>query len=194
LANDTLIVFTSDNGGNPEFAVNAPLRGSKWNLYEGGIRVPLIVRWKGQVKAGAVSGAPVSGVDWFATFAEAAGAKDTATDSMSLLALLRGGSEEPFEKRELTWHFPYYHPEKGFEEAPKSIGVADGVISQTRPVSAIRVGQRKLIYFWEDGRTELYGLDGDRAESGPLVGGEDLKERLLRALDEAGARRPMPRQ
>jgi uncharacterized sulfatase len=193
LANDTLIVFTSDNGGNPEYAVNEPLRGSKWNLYEGGIRVPLIVRWPRQVKAGAVSGAPVSGVDWFATLAEAAGAEDTAPDSTSLLTLLRGGPEAPFQKRKLIWHFPYYHPEKGFEEAPRTIGVADGVISQTRPVSAIRVGQRKLIYFWEDGRTELYGLDADRAESRALRGGDDLKNRLLEALDQADARKPTPR-
>ena len=88
---------------------------------------------------------------------------------MSLLGLLRGGSAEPFEHRELIFHFPYYHPEKGFEAAPGAIGVADGFISQTRPVSAIRVGQKKLLYFWEDGRTELYDLDGDLAES--IAGG-----------------------
>ena len=194
LAGDTLIVFTSDNGGHPEYSVNAPLRGSKWNLYEGGIRVPLIVRWEGEVQAGSVSGAPVSGTDWFSTLAEAAGAKERAPDSLSLLSLLRGGSEAPFEQRQLIWHFPYYHPEKGYEEAPPAIGVADGVTSQTRPVSAIRVGRRKLLYFWEDGRTELYGLDGDPAEGRALDGGSELKAKLLGALEAAGARKPVRRE
>jgi uncharacterized sulfatase len=190
LAEETLIVFTSDNGGHPEYAVNEPLRGSKWNLYEGGIRVPLIVRWPGGVEAGAVAGAPVSGVDWFATLAEAAGSPETAPDSMSLLPLLRGGPDDAFEERELIWHFPYYHPEKGFEDAPRGIGVADGFISQTRPVSAIRVGRKKLLHFWEDGRTELYELDGDPAEALALEGGRELDQRLMHALERGGARRP----
>ena len=193
LAENTLIVFTSDNGGHPEYAVNAPLRGGKWNLYEGGIRVPLLVRWPGEVRGGSTSAAPVSGADWFATLAEAAGVADSAPDSLSLLPLLRGGPSEPFERRELIFHFPYYHPEKGYDEMPPAIGVADGFVSQTRPVSAIRVGQRKLLYFWEDGGAELYDLDGDLSESRQLNADEhDLKERLLRALDAAGARKPAP--
>jgi uncharacterized sulfatase len=171
------------------------LRGSKWNLYEGGIRVPLIARWEGEVKAGSVSGAPVSGTDWFATLAEAAGVEETAPDSMSLLGLLRGSSGEGFERRELIFHFPYYHPEKGYEEAPPAIGVADGFISQTRPVSAIRVGRKKLLYFWEDGRTEMYGLDGDMAEGREVEGDRrEMERRLMRALEEAGARRPVARE
>ncbi len=193
LARETLVVFTSDNGGHPEYSVNAPLRGGKWNLYEGGIRVPLLVRWPGRVQSGATSAAPVSGTDWFATLAEAAGVAERAPDSMSLMDLLRGGAAEAFDRRELIFHFPYYHPEKTFDELPPSIGVGDGVISQTRPVSAIRVGQRKLLYFWEDGRTEGYDLDGDLAEGRPLGGdSRNLERRLLRALERAKARKPKP--
>ena len=189
LAEDTLIVFTSDNGGHPEYAVNAPLRGSKWNLYEGGIRVPLIVRWPSEVETGTTSGVPVSGTDWFATLAEAAGAADTAPDSMSLLELLRGGATEPFEQRELIFHFPYYHPEKGYDEMPPEIGVADGFISQTKPVSAIRVGQKKLLYFWEDGRTELYDLDGDPSREPPA---RDRRSRPEGASPASPENRPRP--
>jgi uncharacterized sulfatase len=107
---------------------------------------------------------------------------------------MRGRSDENFENRELIWHFPYYHPEKGYESAPPEIGVADGFVSQTRPASAIRVGRRKLLYFWESGRTELYDLNGDLTEGRPLQqDGAELQTKLLRALENAGARRPTPR-
>ena len=69
----TLVVFTSDNGGHPEFAANGPLRGSKWNLYEGGIRVPLLARWPGTIAAGSTCTTPVIGYDLLPTFAAAAG-------------------------------------------------------------------------------------------------------------------------
>ena len=77
-ADSTLVVFTSDNGGHPNYAGNAPLRGSKWNLYEGGIRVPLLVRWPGAVKSGVVCDEPVWSPDLFPTFAEVANAKSSS--------------------------------------------------------------------------------------------------------------------
>ena len=77
LSESTRVVFTSDNGGHPEYSGNAPLRGSKWNLYEGGIRVPLIVRSPGEAAPGAVCDAPVWSLDFFPTFASWAGANLT---------------------------------------------------------------------------------------------------------------------
>ena len=78
LRDNTLVVFTSDNGGHPEYTANGPLRGSKWNLYEAGVRVPWLVRWPGQVPAGAASDAPFIGTDLLPTLAAAAGAPHPA--------------------------------------------------------------------------------------------------------------------
>jgi len=135
---------------------NGPLRGSKWNLYEGGIRVPFIVRWPGVVKAGSTSAEPVTECDLFPTFGEiaAAPADTIARDGRSLVPWLHG-EKTPMEARPLVWHFPYYHPEKGFAKAPAAIGVNDFTTSQTRPHSAIRLGRHKLIHSYErrPGRT-----------------------------------------
>ena len=84
LRENTLVVFTSDNGGHPHYTSNAPLRGSKWNLYEGGIRVPLIMRWPGTISASRISETPVTSVDFFPTFLELSDPTDAAapaTDS-----------------------------------------------------------------------------------------------------------------
>lgn len=197
LAESTLVVFTSDNGGHPEYAGNAPLRGSKWNLYEGGIRVPLIARWPGRIAPGGVCGFPVSGTDLFSTFAEVAEAAPTeASDGVSLLGLFRNPASEP-GKRSLLWHFPFYHPETGFEEAPARIGEDDGVTSQTRPHSALRDGDWKLIHFHEDGRDELYDLASDPGETNDLSLTEPeltagLAGKLRAALEESRARMPGP--
>lgn len=197
LADSTLVVFTSDNGGHPEYAGNAPLRGSKWNLYEGGIRVPLIVRWPGKIAPGGICGSPVSGTDLFPTFAEAADAVGTKTpDGISLHGLFQQPTCEP-EKRSLLWHFPFYHPETGFEEAPARIGEDDGITSQTRPHSAIRDGDWKLIHFHEDGRDELYDLASDPGEWHDLSLTEPeltarLAGKLRTALEESRARMPAP--
>ena len=91
LRDDTLVVFTSDNGGYGGVADNRPLRADKGHLFEGGIRIPLIVRWPGKVKAGTTSGVPVISTDWFPTLLEVGGAKaPQVTDGESLLPLLRG--------------------------------------------------------------------------------------------------------
>ncbi|MCA9016719.1 MAG: sulfatase, partial [Planctomycetaceae bacterium] len=150
LRDSTLVVFTSDNGGTPEYADNAPLRGSKWNLYEAGIRVPFLVRWPKHVPAGSVCTKPVSGIDLFPTFCEVAHGKcsQLTLDGKSLVPLFEGKSAD-WPMRALTWHFPYYHPEKGYKKAKENIGVNDFAVSKTRPVSAIRVGDWKLLTFYE---------------------------------------------
>jgi uncharacterized sulfatase len=196
LAKDTLVVFTSDNGGHPDHAANGPLRGSKWNLYEGGIRVPLIVRWPGRVAAGSTNDTVVTGCDLFPTFAELAGAQadGVARDGTSLVPLLRDATTR-LPGRPVIWHFPYYHPETGYEAAPESIGADDFVTSRTRPHSAVRLGDWKLLHFHEDGRDELYNLRNDIGEQRDLARAEPARARELRReldahLAAVGARMP----
>lgn len=192
LAKDTLIVFTSDNGGHPNYTGNAPHRGSKWNLYEGGIRVPFMVRWLGHTPAGSVSEQPVHGCDLLPTFADVAGASVSNVDGISFAPLLRD-EDHQLPDRAMLWHFPYYHPEKGFAKAPAKIGLNDFVTSQTRPHSAIRVGRHKLLHFDEEGRDELYDLSMDPGETMDLSKSDpELTKRmrvlLEEALDSSGAR------
>ncbi len=150
LDNDTLIVFTSDNGGTQQF--NAPLQGGKGQLYEGGIRVPLAVRGPGFVKPGTKCDAPVASVDFFPTLLELAGlplpARQTV-DGTSLMPLLRGASS--LKRARMFWHFPCY-------------------VGRSPPSSALREGDYKLIEFFEDGgRVELYNLRMDPGERTDLA-------------------------
>ena len=197
---NTLVFFMSDNGGHPEFCSNAPLRGSKWNLYEGGIRVPMIARWPGRIQAGSTNDSTVIGYDLLPTFVDVAGgdgAADRATiDGISVRGAWQKTDWNP--DRTLIWHFPYYHPERGFAAAPTSIGVDDFVTSQTRPQSAIRRGSYKLIQFAEDHRVELYELSTDVSEQNDLSArrpevAERLRGELDRRLDLVEARRAVPR-
>ncbi|MCP5109437.1 MAG: sulfatase [bacterium] len=196
LAEETVVVFTSDNGGHPEYAANAPLRGSKWHLHEGGIRVPMIVRWPGHVEAGGTSDAVVLGTDLFATMAELAGVPSRTPDGLdsnSFTASLRG---EPLERtRPAVWHFPYYHPEKGFPDTAARIGIGDEFVARTRPLSAIREGRYKLLYFHEDERVELYDLASDIGERHNLAPQRprltrELRAKLLAYLERVDARFP----
>lgn len=186
LANGTLVVFTSDNGGHPNYTANGPLRGSKWNLYEGGIRVPMIARWPGVIQAGCTRDGPITGCDLFPTFRDVARAPadDIPRDGQSLLPLLRV-DPAPAEPRALVWHFPYYHPERKFAEHPAQIGINDFATSQTRPHSAIRLGDHKLIHCYEDDRDELYDLAEDPSEQRDLAATEPTRAAALRrALDD----------
>ena len=163
---DTLIVFMSDNGGHPEYTANGPLRGSKWNLYEGGIRVPFFAVWPGRIAAGTTSDVPVIGYDLLPTFVDLAGGQAVEVDGVPIGDLLLGGST--FAERDLVWHFPYYHPERGYAKAKGTIGVDDFAVSKTRPQSAMRRGKHKLLWFAEDDRVELYDLETDPSEQRDL--------------------------
>ena len=189
LAANTLVVFTSDNGGHPEFSTNSPLRGSKWNLYEGGLRVPWIVRWLGRVRAGATSDARFVGTDLLPTLAAATNTAlpDGVTlDGRNILPLWLGEAAAKSEaERPLVWHFPYYHPETGFAAARAAIGVDDFAVSRTYPQSAIRMGDWKLLHFYEDKRDELYRLTADPSEQNNLAAQEPAKARELRARLDA---------
>ncbi len=195
LSENTLVVFTSDNGGHPVFAANGPSRGSKWNLYEGGIRVPWIVRWPGVVPAGTESDAPFIGTDLLPSLCASAGVPPPAgvtLDGENVLPLWTGaGATRP--DRSFVWHFPYYHPEVKFAEALPRIGVNDFAVSQTRPHSALRSGDRVLLHFWETGVSELYDTARDPGQQVDLAptdpeGARHLRRQLESELKQQGAR------
>jgi uncharacterized sulfatase len=187
LTRNTLLVFTSDNGGHPEVSANGPLRGSKWNVYEGGVRVPWIVRWPGKIRAGATIDAPFVGTDLLPTLAAVTGAalpEGVPLDGRDVLPLWHGDAKATWAaaERTLVWHFPFYHPETGYAKSKPEIGVNDFAISQTRPQSAIRRGDWKLIHFYENSRDELYDLANDPSEQTDLARREAAKARELRKL------------
>ncbi|MCB1103715.1 MAG: sulfatase [Opitutaceae bacterium] len=154
LEENTIVIFTSDNGNYAALQSQAPLRAGKSTLYEGGIRVPMAVRWPGVIAPGRVSNEPVIMHDWFSTIMEIAGVpyRPDYADGTSLLPLLRGESEQ-LPRAALYWHYPHYHHFGG------------------RPSSAIRKGDYKLIA-WHEGelldrgpRFELYNVISDPSET-----------------------------
>ena len=181
LAKDTLTIFTSDNGGWSGATDNRPLRAGKGFLYEGGLRVPLIIRWPGVTKAGTVNETPVVSMDLTATILDAAGvklAKGESLDGESLRPLLEGGK---LERDALFFHYPHF----AFHKA-------------NRPGSAIRQGQYKLILRHDDHSVELFDLDTDLGETKNLASArpelaQQLKTRLESWLKETNAGLPTPR-
>ncbi|MFP6672480.1 MAG: sulfatase-like hydrolase/transferase, partial [Pirellulaceae bacterium] len=149
LADNTMVVFTSDNGGTPRYV--APLKGSKGALYEGGIRVPAFIWWSGTKRPERAVSAPIASIDFYPTILEAAGVPqptDHLLDGKSLLPILNG--QDGIGRDALYWHFPCY-------------------IGRSSPCSAIRIGDFKLIEFFEDNHVELYNLKDDISESKNLA-------------------------
>ncbi|WP_057935681.1 sulfatase [Algoriphagus resistens] len=197
LKENTVVLFTSDNGGHPDYAHHAPFRGSKWNLYEAGIRIPMVISWPGVIKANSLQDTPVIQTDFFPTFMALAGnfsQEPNELDGQSILPLLTGNTFS--REKPLYWYFPYYHPEGGaYDEALTEIGVEDGKTSQTRPQAALRKGSMKLVYFFDTEQMELYDLKSDPAESHDLSTTRQwdaklMKEDLLNRLYAANARFP----
>ncbi len=151
LADNTIVIFTSDNGGESKHVTtNAPLRGGKSELYEGGIRVPLIVRCPALVPAGTVCETPTSNVDFLPTFLEAAGIRPDPkqhVDGVSILPLLKD-PKAGLARDALFWHYPL--------AKPHFLG--------GRSSGAIRHGDWKLIEFFDTGEVELYNLADDLGE------------------------------
>lgn len=183
LDKNTLVIFTSDNGGHPAYTNNAPLKGNKWNLYEGGIREPFIVKWPGVVAENTVYAEPVIQWDLLPTLCDLLGQTiPKHVDGESLLPLLKRPAAKK-NRQSIYWHFPYYHPAVAYEG--------------TKPCSAIREGSYKLIYFYEDDRSELYDLEndpGEKAELSALAPGvaSRLKKSLFEKLYAVHARFPTP--
>ncbi|MEE2738805.1 MAG: sulfatase [Planctomycetota bacterium] len=160
LREKTVLIFFSDNGGYGPVTSMRPLRGSKGMLYEGGIRVPLIVHWPGNGKRGKTCDTPVIGMDMMPTLVEILGLKVPETcdfDGESLAPLLSGTG--PLERQALYWHFPaYLERYRGME-----------TYWRTTPAGAIRSGDYKLIEFFEEGDLELYDLADDPGETRNLA-------------------------
>jgi|MDTC01.3.fsa_nt_gb arylsulfatase A-like enzyme len=179
LDDNTLVIFTSDNGGLDRKGSptdNAPLRSGKGYAYEGGIRVPFLVRWSGVVQANKVSEIPVCSIDLFPTILEATGTRlpqDRRIDGLSLLSHLKSGAD--LKRKNLVWHFPHYRHDPG-------------------PYSILRQGYWKLIKFW-DGPMELYNLQRDPSEANDMA--DRQKERvqamnaqLMKELSDQEAKLP----
>jgi len=190
IADRTIVILTSDNGGftgkwkeQPVVTNNAPLRSGKGSLYEGGVRVPLIIRWPGTTKPGTTCTTPAILTDSYRTIMEMAGLDEPVSegkicdDGVSLVPLL----EDPIGKLDreaLYWHYPHYYP-------------------TTTPVSAIRSGDWKLLEYLEDGRVELYNLRDDLGEQKNLAPEmpdrrNGLLERLHDWREQVNAQMPEP--
>lgn len=193
LADNTLLLFTSDNGGNMYSDVegevptsNAPLRGGKAMIYEGGIRVPMVAVWPGRIEPGKTTDAVACSIDLYPTLLEVAGRDPKPgqiLDGVSLLATLTGGGRP--DREALFCHFPHYTPATG-----------------NRPATSVRRGDWKLIRFHCDAddrsdRHELYNLRDDLGESTDLAAqrpdlGKELDALISKHLEETAALVPVP--
>ena len=154
LDENTLIIFTSDNGGETNVTTNAPLRAGKSWLYEGGIRVPLIMRYPNGVDAGIVSNTPVVTHDWYPTLMELAGVRPCVRqpfDGISMVPLFK--TSDDLSRNALYWHYPLAEPH----------------FLGGRSSGAIRDGDYKLIEFFDTREVELYNLQTDIGESRNLA-------------------------
>jgi arylsulfatase A-like enzyme len=181
IADNTLILFTSDNGGH-SVTSNRPLRGCKGWLYEGGVREPWIVRWPGVTKPGSTCDVPVMNTDILPTVIEVCGllAKpEFHKDGVSFASLLRGDTQPVHEA--LFWHFPHYGNHG------------------SGPCSSVRVGDWKLIHWIEDDSVELFNITTDPGEKTDLVAQQpdrvkDLRARLNTWRKETNANMPRPQK
>jgi arylsulfatase A-like enzyme len=173
ITDNTLVVFTSDNGGLTQrygkhdgFTENVPLRRGKGSAYEGGVRVPTIVRWPGVTPTGSVCDEPIMTIDYYPTLLEVTSspgneAHNKSVDGRSITPLLRDPSSTL--GRNLYWHYPHYH--------------AGG----DSPYSAVRSGDWRLLEFHEDDRVELYNLSEDLGEQHDLAAAKPEQVSQLRA-------------
>lgn len=174
---NTIVVFTSDNGGlstaEGSNTVNSPFRSGKGWLYEGGIRVPFILYWKGKIMAGSTVDLPVTIADLYPTLASVINTqykKEPLIDGEDIFPMIQQGNK----KRTLYWHYPHYSNQGG------------------KPGAAIRSGDYKLIYHYEDQSVELFDLANDVAEKNNIAAENkalsvQLKKQLMSWLNQAGA-------
>jgi len=189
IAGNTLVIFTSDNGGlatsEGSPTCNAPLSEGKGWMYEGGTREPLLIRWPGAIRPGFVCQAPVTSPDFYPTLLEAAGLPlipDQHCDGISLVPTLTSSSlslKGEGKDRPIYWHYPHYGNQGG------------------TPGSSVRLGDDKLIEFFEQDRIELYHLRVDPGEKHNLAGehphqAEQLRETLTEWRARVRAKIPRP--
>jgi arylsulfatase A-like enzyme len=169
IADHTVVIFTADHGGlryertavSP-VTTNAPLRAGKGHLFEGGVRIPLLVRWPGVTRAASVVETPVCNIDWFPTICKVVGVNPQgAVDGVDIMPVLRG---KQIAARPFYWHYPHYSPQGG------------------APAGAVRQDNWKLIEFFEDGRLELYNLQEDIGERKNLILREPDRARKMHEM------------
>ena len=196
LADDTVVLFMSDNGGlsasgrgGKRHTHNMPLSSGKGSAHEGGVRVPMIVHWPGTTKPGSVCSQPVMIEDFFPTILQLAGVSEAqqvggVVDGMSFVPSLRGQPDHSRDERSLYWHFPN-------NWGPKGPGIG--------PSSSIRHGAWKLIFYYESRRFELFNVAEDLSEQHDLA--EDypamkiqLADELRTYLEEVGAQFPIDKE
>ena len=168
LSENTIIIFTSDNGGLLNVTDNSPARAGKGSAYEGGIRVPFIVYWPNNSTANSTNATPIQTIDIYPTVLEMSGiaAQPTMVDGLSLASLIK--SHTPLARTDLFWHYPHYHKSGG-----------------ATPHSAIRSGDYRLVHFYEDNRDELYNLATDPSETMDLATTDSETRNRLRAKLDA---------
>lgn len=181
LENNTIVIFTSDNGGvvsGDNYSTNClPLKGGKGYQWEGGIRVPYIINAPWMNLQGAKSEVPVAGSDLYPTLLDLVNlplSTKVPVDGKSIVPVLKG---ETIEARPLYWHYPHYGNQGG------------------RPVSIMRLGDWKLIHYWEDGHDELYNLTQDIHEDNDMALIEPkrtnaMNKTLISWLNAVGAKYP----
>jgi len=178
LAENTLVVFCSDNGGIADIQSQAPYRAGKGSYYEGGVREPMIMRWPGKIKAGSTTDEIVNSIDFYPTFLEAAGLpipEGKILDGYSLMPLMlqTGG----WDSKVQYWHFPIY-----LQAYSKENDDGRDPLFRTRPGSTLRVGKWKLHEYFEDGGIELYDLSADPGERNDLSKEFPEKTKELHAM------------
>jgi arylsulfatase A-like enzyme len=175
--NNTFIFFISDNGGVYKVTKQKPLRAGKGSYYEGGIREPAFAVWQGKINKGSITEKPITNLDIFPTLLEVANIEKPEgkiLDGMSLLPFLT--KKEDLKLRPLFWHFPIYLEGGNIE--------SQDPIFRTRPGSAIRLGDWKLIQYFENNELELYNLKEDISENNNLFEDHPKKGKELLSVLE----------
>jgi arylsulfatase A-like enzyme len=164
LSDNTIVVWTSDNGGKGSVTSNLPLRGMKHNLYEGGIRVPTIIRWPGRIASGSRNSTPLISTDFYPTLLQLTGCpsrKEQHVDGVSFSDVLLG-ERDSVDRDALFWHYPH-----------------------NRHEAAVREGRYKLLHRFKEDRVELYDLETDIGEQTDLSEQQPkLATRLLGRLKQ----------
>ena len=181
LEDNTLIIFTSDNGGASFATTNRPLRGAKGAFFEGGIRVPTCAAWPAVIKPGTRSDAALTSVDFMPTFAELAGASlptNQPVDGRSFTKVLQG--QAALQNRAIFWHYPLYLSGAGYNKVLPVFGT-DKLNWRAVPSSVIRKGDYKLIHYYEYDDYKLFNLRDDLSEKNDLAQKMPEKAKQLHA-------------
>ncbi len=193
---NTLFIFTSDNGGLPRYTDNSPLRAGKGTYYEGGIRVPMCVRWPQAVPAGSRTDQQAMGIDFLPTFAELSGAplpSDQPVDGISLAPVLNG--QKAKIDRDQYFHFPLYLEGSGEKERVLPVYGTENNFWRAVPSTTLIRGDWKMIYYYEYETYELFHLKNDMSETSNVAEENPVVvQELLKAIqdwtDEVDAPKP----